>query len=158
MRNVIVLGALLAAGPAAAADSGDDSVSVAPPKTARYHNPRWPRHLTPEQHYRRGKRERDVGLGIGVVGGVALTTGLVFAGLSLESMGRPCPDDNPACYTPLVYGVFAVLADVASVPFLAVGVPLYQRGNRRMMQAWPYMDFDAESGKPRAGVGVSVRF
>ena len=162
---LFVLLSLLVAAPAVANDASGTTVHaqerpfVAPPGTERF-RPRWKPHLTAEQVYRRGRTERDVGLGLTVTGTTLGVMGAFLGLAALASMGRPCADEQGACYTPIVYGAFATFAGLGAVPFLATGIPLWQRGYLRMIQAQPYLKTEprARAARGQAGVVISGRF
>lgn len=163
LLSVAVLACLLAASPTLANDAEPAAQAptrtrllVAPPGTEHL-RPRWRAHVSPEQHYRRGRLEKQLGIGLTTTGGVLLLSGVGLLVAAVDAIGRPCMD---WCYAPFMYGFFAGASGLASAPFLIAGIPLWRHGHRRMVHARPYLEIDPGHRLPRrrATVGIRARF
>jgi hypothetical protein len=84
---------------------------------------------TPE---RKARVQRDAGIGLTVTGGAFAAAGAGLAIASAASM-RPCDDGQPDCNTGNAFGVVGGAGlGLVSVPFLAVGIPLWVIGDKRL--------------------------
>ncbi|MFK7927728.1 MAG: hypothetical protein AB8H79_06050 [Myxococcota bacterium] len=160
MRCPLALGLLLTAAPTLADDRTEDSEQepafAAPPESAEFTKPIWPAHLSPAQHYQRGRTEKGIGIGLTVTGTTFAVGGLVLGGLALQSLGSAGLQGDELNYQPLFFGVLAISAGVVATPFLAGGIPLWRHGDRRMIQAQPFLLMDLESSLAPHHVGLKL--